>query len=257
LSGIGIAFSGSQDVLCLNAVTYLASAVCLLPIRLRAIEPAHANGADTRQFGRYVLEGIRYAFLTHRNLLILIVLASVYTFGTGAFTTLFPVFGRHMLGLGPVEVGYLWSWLGVGLFLTSLGLVRLSAWDLRRRVSVITASCALAGLAVVGLTWTQDLRLAALLVACIGIGFGTWTPIAWGMIQEVAPPGMVGRVMAVYTAIATATSMAGMSFFGWVAESFGSIVSVIGIGGVMFLLALGSAWFGLRVGFSGEARLEG
>ena len=36
---------------------------------------------------------------------------------------------------------------------------------------------------------------------------------------------MVGRVMAVYTAIATATSMLGMSFFGWVAESFGSIVS--------------------------------
>ena len=41
LSGIGIAFSGSQDVLCLNAVTYLASAACLLPIRLRGTESAH------------------------------------------------------------------------------------------------------------------------------------------------------------------------------------------------------------------------
>jgi MFS family permease len=251
LSGIGIAFSGSQDVLCLNAVTYLASAACLLPIRLREVESPHVDRADTQQFGRYLLEGIRYAFLAHRHLLILIVLASVYTFGTGAFTTLFPVFGRHMLGLGPVEVGYLWSWLGVGLFLTSLGLIRLSAWDLRRRLSVITASCALAGLSVVGLTWTQDLRLASLLVACIGIGFGTWTPIAWGIIQEVAPPGMVGRVMAVYTAIATATSMVGMSVFGWVAESFGAIVSVIGIGGVMFLLASGSAWFGQRIGSPG------
>ncbi|MEP7150501.1 MAG: MFS transporter [Nitrospira sp.] len=250
LSGVGIAFSGSQDVLCLNAVTYLASAACLVPIRLRSAEPAQTDSAGASQFGRYLIEGIRYAFLTHRNLLILIVLASVYTFGTGAFTTLFPVFGRHMLGLGPVEVGYLWSWLGVGLFLTSLGLIRISGWNLQQRLSAIAASCALAGLSVVGLTWTQDVRVAALLVACIGIGFGAWTPIAWGIIQEVAPSGMVGRVMAVYTAIATATSMLGMSFFGWVAESFGSIVSAMGIGGVMFVLAWGSAWFGRRIGVS-------
>ena len=85
-------------------------------------------------------------------------------------------------------------------------------------------------------------------MGCIGIGFGAWTPIAWGIIQEVAPAGMVGRVMAVYTASATATSMLGMSAFGWVAESFGSVASIIGIGGVMCVLAGGSAWFGKKVG---------
>ena len=248
VSGLGIALSGSQDVLCVNAVTYFASAACLLPIRLRATEAAQTDGAGWKPFIRNLLEGIRYAFLTHRNILILILLASVYTFGSGAFTTLFPVYGRDLLGLGPVEVGYLWSWLGGGLLLSSLGLLRLSAWDLGRRLSVITFSCVLAGLAVLGLTWTHDLRVASVLVACIGIGFGTWTPIAWGIIQEVAPSGMVGRVMAVYTAVATATSMLGMSAFGWVAESFGSIASIIGIGGVMFILAGGSAWFGQRIG---------
>lgn len=258
LSGIGIAFSGSQDVLCLNAVTYLASAACLLPIRLRGTESAHPERGGMKQFGHHLLEGMRYALLARRNLLILIVLASVYTFGTGAFTTLFPVFGRNMLALGPVEVGYLWSWLGVGLFLTSLGLIRLSAWDLRQRLSAITASCALGGMSVIALTWTQDLRIAALLVACIGVGFGAWTPIAWGIIQEVAPPGMVGRVMAIYTAIATATSMVGMSFFGWVAEAFGSRASVIGIGGVMFVLASGSVWFSQRIRASvGENASDG
>ena len=252
LSGIGIAFSGSQDVLCLNAVTYLASAACLFPIRLGAVQPVSGESTGARQLGLYLLEGIRYAFLSRRQLLILIVLASLYTFGTGAFTTLFPVFGRHMLGLGPVEVGYLWSWLGVGLFLTSLSLIRISAWKLSGRLSAITASCVLAGFSVIGLIWTKDLRIAGLLVVCIGIGFGTWTPIAWGIIQEMAPPGMVGRVMAVYTAVATATSMVGMSFFGWVTEQFGSIVSVVGIGVAMFLLGWGTAWFGQRIRLSNE-----
>ncbi|HNN42555.1 MAG TPA: MFS transporter, partial [Nitrospira sp.] len=96
---------------------------------------------------------------------------------------------------------------------------------------------------VVGLTWTDSFGMASAYVVCIGIGLGTWTPIAWGIIQEVAPPGMVGRVMAVYTAMATATSMLGMSAFGWVAESFGSIASIVGIGGVMGVLAGGTAWF--------------
>lgn len=243
VSGIGIAFSGSQDVLCLNALTYFASAACLLPIRLRGTNQAVNESAGWRPFIRHLVEGLRYAFLTHRTLLILIVLASVYTFGSGAFTTLFPVFGRQLLGLGPVEVGYLWSWLGVGFLLASIGLIRLSAWNLARRLQAIAASCAVAGLAVVGLTWTESFGMASAYVVCIGIGLGTWTPIAWGIIQEVAPPGMVGRVMAVYTAMATATSMLGMSAFGWVAESFGSIASIVGIGGVMGVLAGGTAWF--------------
>lgn len=244
VSGIGIAFSGSQDVLCLNALTYFASAACLLPIKLRATDQAADDSAGWRPFMRHLLEGLRYAFLTHRTLLILILLASIYTFGSGAFTTLFPVFGRQLLGLGPVEVGYLWSWLGVGLLVSSMGLIRLSAWNIHKRLLAIAASSALAGLAVVGLTWTDSFGMASAYVVCIGIGLGTWTPIAWGIIQEVAPPGMVGRVMAVYTAMATATSMLGMSVFGWVAESFGSITSVIGIAGVMGVLAWGSAWFG-------------
>ncbi len=246
VSGIGIAFSGSQDVLCLNGLTYFASAACLLPIRLRAAEQASDDSARWKPFLRHLLEGLRYTFLTHRTLLILMVLASVYTFGSGAFTTLFPVFGRQLLGLGPVEVGYLWSWLGVGLLLSSIGLIRLSAWDLHKRLVAIAVSCALAGLAVVGLTWTESVGMASAYVVCIGIGLGTWTPIAWGLIQEVAPPGMVGRVMAVYTSMATATSMAGMSAFGWMTESFGSVVSTIGIAGVMFILAGGTVWFGRR-----------
>lgn len=246
LSGIGIAFSGSQEVLCMNAVTYLVSAACLLPIRLQGADFAHGEGMVTHMIG-HMVEGVRYALITHRRLLLLILMASVYTFGTGAFTTLFPVFGRNLLGLGPVEVGYLWSWLGVGLFLTSLALIRLSAWSLRRRAFAIVASAVLGGAAVCALVWARDFRVAALLVVCIGIGFGAWTPIAWGIIQETVPSGMVGRVMAVYTAVATATSMAGMSFFGWVAESFGSSAGVIGIGTVLFVLASAGSWFSRSV----------
>jgi len=177
----------------------------------------------------------------------LIMLASLYTFGSGAFTTLFPVFGKRLLSLGPVEVGYLWSWLGVGLLLVSLCLVRLTEWNLRRRISIIIWSSAVGGVALCGLVWTSNITVATLLVVLIGMGLGTWTPIAWGIIQEISPAHMVGRVMALYTAIATATSMAGMTFFGWLIDVSSESVSLIGIGAVLLVLAMSSLWFRRRV----------
>jgi len=247
ISGLGIAFSGSQDVLCINAVTYLASAACLFPLRLSAGMTAPLPESRRTTAIEDLVEGIRYTLVSRRAILLLIALASLYTFGSGAFTTLFPVFGKKLLSLGPVEVGYLWSWLGVGLLVVSLSLVRLTEWELPGRVFVIAVSSAVGGLALCGLVWASNIAVATILVMLIGIGFGTWTPIAWGIIQEMAPAHMVGRVMALYTAIATATSMAGMTFFGWLIEVSSESASLIGIGVVSLALAISAAWFRRQV----------
>jgi MFS transporter, DHA3 family, macrolide efflux protein len=253
LSGLGIAFSGSQEVLCANALVYFASAVCLVPITLpcsRLSDPDVSTAATTLQD---LAEGIRYTLLSHRMILIVILLASLYTFAAGAYTTLFPVFGKKMLALGPVEVGYLWSWLGIGLFVVSLALVPLSKWETRRRVQVISVSCLVGGVALCGLVLTNSLVVATVLVTIIGMGFGTWTPIAWGMIQEFSPANMVGRVMAIYTSIATATSLAGISFFGWLTEQVNEHTSVMGIGCVLLMLGVAAAWFSRRIQTGGDS----
>jgi MFS family permease len=130
--------------------------------------------------------------------------------------------------------------------------VLLTQWDTRKRIQVVSVSSVIGGAALCALVWTQDLVMATLLVVIIGMGFGTWTPIAWGMIQEFSPAHLVGRVMAIYTAIATATSMAGMAFFGWMTERLNEHTSVIGIGVVLFLLALAAAWFSRRVTDAGN-----
>jgi MFS transporter, DHA3 family, macrolide efflux protein len=256
LSGLGIAFSGSQEVLCANAVIYFASAICLLPIKLPWSRPADGHIGTAAATLQDLAEGIRYTLFSHRTILIVILLASVYTFAAGAYTTLFPVFGKKMLALGPVEVGYLWSWLGIGLFLVSLALVPLSKWETRKRVQVISVSCLVGGVALCGLVLTNSLVVATVLVTIIGMGFGTWTPIAWGMIQEFAPAKMVGRVMAIYTAIATATSLAGISFFGWLTEQANEHTSIIGIGMVLFMLGLAAAWFSRRIQTGGDPTEE-
>jgi len=121
--------------------------------------------------------------------------------------------------------------------------VRLTNWEMRRRMQAISLSGLIGGAALCGLVWTHGLLWATLLVAVIGMGLGMWTPIAWGMIQEISPAHMVGRVMAIYTAIATAASMVGMTAFGWITEVYNEQTGLIGIGAVLLLMAVVAVWF--------------
>jgi MFS family permease len=238
LSGIGIATIGSQEVLCVNAITYLGSAVCLLTIKLSGSgELPSAASTTAASLFHDLVEGVRFALIKQQRILLLILAASLYTFGAAAFSTLLPVFARKLLDLGPAEVGYLWSAFGAGLLVVSIGLVKVTDWELRKRFFVIAASSSLSGVGLLGLVWAEQFGTAALFMGLIGAGVGTLTPIAWGVLQEIAPVNMVGRVLAIYTTAAMSMAIAGMTVFGWIAQQFGEAAAVIGIGAVMFATA--------------------
>jgi MFS family permease len=167
-------------------------------------------------------------------------IAALYTFGTSALNALFPVFARKMLGLGPVEVGYLWSALGVGLLVTSIGLLWVTEWRVKDRMRLIMATSVLSGAALCALTVTPDPYLAGFLMGVIGCGMGAFTPIAWGIIQELAPRQMIGRVLGLYGTGAMTAAIGGISAFGWITEQQGPETGLLGIALVLLLTALGA-----------------
>ena len=258
LSGVGIATMSSQEVLCVNAVSYVVSAICFLFIRFPWSESQLTEGNSLSNTLSDVMDGFRFVLVRQRMILMLIGAASMYTFATSAFSTLFPVFGKKLLDLGPIEVGYLWSAFGVGLLLVSLGLVSVSGWTLQRRIQAMAASSLVSGLAMLGLVWTTNRMVAALLMIIIGMGAGTLTPIAWGVIQEISPTILLGRVLAIYNLGAMASAIAGMTLFGWTTQEFGERPSVIGIGIGLFLTAVVAArvvrW--MRSNWTGRPPLE-
>ena len=67
------------------------------------------------------------------------------------------------------------------------------------------------------------------------------TPVAWGVLQEVAPQHMLGRVLAFYTLGAMGAAMAGITMFGWITGQFGVPAAVVTIGVVMGFTGL-LAW---------------
>jgi MFS family permease len=242
LSGLGIALFGSQEVLCLNAVTYFVAALCLGLVRLGTLQPSEGSQRPGGSAFQDLIEGITFVAKKQRVILLLVVTAGCYAFGASALTTLFPVFAKKMLGLGPVEVGYLWSALGVGLLCMSMALLRFTEWNVSDRTRIIAGASVASALAIGVLVWTNNLLLVGLLMIVIGGGMGAFTPIAWGIVQELTPGNLVGRVMSLYSTGAMTAAISGISMFGWVTERFGESTGVAGIGATFLLTASLGSW---------------
>jgi MFS family permease len=241
ISGVGIATLSSQEVLCFNAFTYLVSAACLFGVRIiYAASPLQGS----RSFQQDFIDGMRFAFVRQPSILFLIVTAALYSFGTSAFSTLFPVFGQKILDLGPVEVGYLWSALGIGLLVVSVTLVRFTAWELSRRMTGVALASMVSAVALCLLLCVPDRLVATLLMGVIGGGFGVFTPIAWGALQELSPDHLVSRALTLYGAGAMTAAIAGITAFGWLTQEFGVQASILGIAAILLLTGSVAAYLG-------------
>lgn len=246
ISGVGIALIGAQNVLYVDALTFLISAVCLVPVCMneRAFSAAALPGAGSLR--QELLVGFRFVFVQHQTVFVLMASATLYSLGASAFVFLLPVFAKEMLGVGPVELGWLWSALGVGMLAASAWLALIKQGDLRNRMRLLSGSMALGGAAVCGLSLLETPLLATALVIVIGGSTALFTPVVWALLQELTPVHMLGRVFTTFSTGAMSSAMAGMVGFGWAADTMGPSASLIGIGAVLMVTAGLADHFGRR-----------
>ena len=119
-----------------------------------------------------------------------------------------------------------------------VGLLWATGWTVKDRSKLIFSASLLSGAAVCALAWTPRPYQAGILMGLIGGGMGAFTPIAWGIIQELTPGHLIGRVLGVYGTGAMTSAIAGISSFGWITERYGPGPGLFGIGIVMFATAL-------------------
>jgi len=249
VSGFGIAFIGAQNVLYMNAATFLISAFCLMPIRVREV---CARSQRQGTFGTLVQEllvGFRFVFVQQRTVFVLMMTATLYSLGASAFVFLLPVFAKQSLRVGPVELGGLWSALGVGMLLASAWLALVKQDDLHNRLRMISGSMAVGGVAVCSLSFLETPLLATALVIVIGGSTALFTPVVWALLQELTPGPILGRVFTTFSTGGMASAMAGMAGFGWAADAVGPAASLIGIGLILLGTATVAALFSHRCAF--------
>jgi hypothetical protein len=242
ISGLGIALVGAQNVLLIDSATFLISALCLMPIRMREGTTLPNKSISSVGVIHDMLVGFRFVFLQHRMVFMLMVTAALYNLGASAFVFLLPVFAKESLGVGPVELGWLWSVLGIGMLAASMSLVLIRQGTHQRRLRIISSSMAISGVAVGGLGLLETPLAASIFMLVIGGSTALLTPIVFALLQELTPVPLLGRVFTAFTTGGMACAMAGMAGFGWMADVIGPGISLLGIG---FIL-LGTAVFAGR-----------
>jgi MFS family permease len=246
VSGVGIAMIGAHNVLYLDAATFIVSALCLMPIQLYENPRRTAWPDDRTGFVQDLLVGFRFVFVQHRTVLLLMFTATLYSLGASAFVFLLPVFATQLLDATPVELGWLWSSLGVGMLAASAWLACVKQGDIRNRLRLISAALAVGAVAVCMLGMLEAPVMAAALIVVFGGSTAVFTPVVWAMLQELTPEHLLGRVFTTFSTGAMASAMAGMAGFGWAADVLGPAVSLAGIGVVFLSTATVAAAFSHR-----------
>ena len=243
IGGMSIALIGAPNVLCLNAATFLVSALCLMPICLNETLQAHVRLANRPTILQDLLVGFRFVFIQHRTVLLLMLTAALYSLGASAFVFLLPVFATQLLDASAVELGWLWSSLGIGMLAASAWLAWINQGDFQNRLRLISAALAVGAVAVCTLGMLQAPVMAAVLIIVFGGSTAVFTPIVWAMLQELTPEPLLGRVFTTFSTGAMASAMAGMAGIGWVADTIGPAAGLVGIGVLLFGTATVAAAF--------------
>jgi MFS transporter, DHA3 family, macrolide efflux protein len=235
--GLLIAFIGVQNVLYLDAATFLCSALCLLPIRVSETQKIDKNTATKNTVKQDLREGLQFVLGQQRIILGVIFITVLFTLGASTFVYVLPVFVESMTGIGPMWLGWLWSAMGAGMLLTSIILTWVKQMKVHARLQFIAGSMGIGGMAVCGLTIMPSPVAAVVLVGLVGGSTAMFNPLVWSLIQEVTPNFLMGRVFAFVNTSAMASASVGMITFGWMTDAISAAVSIGFVGLIFFITA--------------------
>jgi len=213
IAGLLIAGIGTGWVFLINAASFVAVIAALTLLR---VEELHRKDRAVRKPGS-LLEGFRYVRARPELRAVLGMLFLVMTFGIN-----FPVFVSAMavnvFHAGSHEFGMLTSMLAIGSVSGALFAARRHGTP-RAAFLIVSALAFGAGMALAALMPTYWL-FGALLVL-VGWAAQTFNTTANSTVQLWTEPGMRGRVMAIYMAIAMGCTPLGAPLVGWIADRFG------------------------------------
>ena len=181
--------------------------------------------------------GFRFVFRARSTVFLLVIISTLYNLGASALVFVLPVYAKELLHVGPVQLGWLWSAMGIGMLTASSWLALRPQNDVASRLSILVGGTTMGGIAVCTLSLLESPMIAAGLLIIVGAGGAVLNPVVWALLQEITPSHLMGRVLTTFSTGSMAAAMVGMSGFGWAAESIGPAESLIALGLVLLLTA--------------------
>ncbi|MGD9852629.1 MAG: MFS transporter [Nitrospirales bacterium] len=226
ICGVLIAWLGTQNVLYVDAATFLLSAMCLLPIKGHLMTTVPRLAKTTSKITQDLTAGMQFVFRDKPVLRGLLFTTVFYALGASAFIYVLPLFVNDHIEADPLWLGWLWSSMGGGMLITSFGLSCLRNLERKGRFFLMALSMVVGGGAVQILAHSHSAAWGFILVTIIGASTAAFTPIAWSIIQETTPNHLLGRVFTLINTASMAMASGGIVAFGGVADTFGSMAGI-------------------------------
>ncbi|MCO5229462.1 MAG: MFS transporter, partial [Thermomicrobiales bacterium] len=157
-----------------------------------------------------------------------------------SYVTMAPAFAREVLDMGSEGLGYLLSGNGVGSFLGTLLVARMSG--MRGRGMVVVLGVGLFGLSLIAFGLTSTLVTSVGMIVVVGLIFGTYGTMNDTLIQSTVDDEYRGRVSATYSMLFGLSPIGGL--IAGVIANFVGVQWAIAICGMLVLAYVPYLWFG-------------
>jgi len=219
----------------INALSYIAVIGCLAAIRLPKFVPAETIGAAREGFQ----EGITY-MRSRRDITGIMGLIAVYSIFGLQYLTMMPVFAHDVLHTDAGGYGLLVSLVGVGALGGALALAALSS-RIRRGKLFMWSAFSFAILLIL-FSFVRVAAIAGLLLIFIGLAMMINGALANGMLQQIVPDELRGRVMAAYVFVYVGFAPIGSLIAGAVAHALNVQVAIGGGAAIMLAYSGWAFW---------------
>jgi MFS family permease len=233
---VAIAAGGTRAPLLFDAATFVVGIACVVPLRLRAIDPAeaHADLPEEHEGGHFI-RGLKYTWSLPVARFVLVLNSGMFV-GISFFMVLEPLYVSDVLGAEPVVLGLLQTAFGIGAVAGAMVAARAE-----RRVGprLLAGAIGVCGTGMIIYTATRWVGVAGAGVAWWGVGIGLWAPVGRTMIHRGVPTTFHGRVNGVMSTVQSTLEVLPVLAAGQLASLVGIQPTLIGAGVTSLALA---AW---------------
>jgi MFS family permease len=229
LAGLLIAASGIAPCMILNAVVKFAVVAAIV-----LMKPAPVSSKSHASFLAAFKEGIAFIY-AHGVLRWIYVMLIVTALSVRSYNFLLPAYAVHVIHTDARGLGWLMAATGAGAM---LGALSIAALNVRRRALIWFLSGSLASVGVMCLGLTDQLSIAAIVLAFIGLGMQSFVGSSNILVQTLAPDEMRGRVVSVYSMILLGLVPGGALVIGTIARFIDLQYVFIGSGALCTIIAI-------------------
>jgi MFS family permease len=234
LAGMLFAVASTGLVFTITALLVVASALFLLLIQLEHTDaPRRELEASTIMAER--LAGFT-TLLRDRPLRLMMVLLTAQTAVFGAVQVFIVVAAFELLDLGDAGVGYLSAAIGIGAFVGAVG--ALSLTGARRLSPAFLAGIVLIGVPLMAIGVWQELAVAAVALALMGVGSSLVDVAGLTLVQRAVPDDVLARVFGVIQMLWLASIGIGAAIVPALISWLGVEASFIAVGALLPALVL-------------------